>query len=102
MIITVWFLVFLQGYRCSRCMYTMHCRGCHVAPEGELLLQTGDTLAVRFSEPVDYMDLAVEHPSMKLMRRQDPLSLYDCLQAFSERCVFSFSLLKWIEMPQTE
>lgn len=73
-----------QGYHCSRCMYTMHCRGCNVAPEGELLLQTGDTLAVRFSEPVDRMDLAVEHPSMKLMRRQDPLSLYDCLQAFSE------------------
>lgn len=80
-------MVLVQGYHCSRCMYTMHCRGCHVAPEGELLLQNGDTLAVRFSEPVDRMDLAVEHPSMKLMRRQDPLSLYDCLQAFSERCV---------------
>ncbi|XP_069684721.1 uncharacterized protein [Periplaneta americana] len=73
-----------QGYHCSRCMYTVHCRGCHVAPEGELLLQTGDTLAVRFTEPIDHMDLAIEHPSMKLMRRQDPLSLYDCLQAFSE------------------
>lgn len=81
-------MMFVQGYHCSRCMYTMHCRGCRVAPEGELLLQTGDTLAVRFSEPVDHTDLAVEHPSMKLMRHQDPLSLYDCLQAFSERFVF--------------
>ncbi|PSN45203.1 hypothetical protein C0J52_07148 [Blattella germanica] len=36
-----------QGYHCSRCMYTVHCRGCRVAPEVELLLQTGDTLAVR-------------------------------------------------------
>ncbi|KAJ9574660.1 hypothetical protein L9F63_008192, partial [Diploptera punctata] len=73
-----------QGYHCSRCMYTVHCRGCHVAPEGEILLQTGDTLAVRFTEPIEHADLAVEHPSMKLLRRQDPLSLYDCLQAFSE------------------
>jgi ubiquitin carboxyl-terminal hydrolase 4/11/15 len=86
-------MVFVQGYHCSRCMYTMHCRGCNVAPEGGLLLQTGDTLAVRFSEPVDRMDLAVEHPSMKLMRRQDPLSLYDCLQAFSERYISSFLVI---------
>ncbi|PSN45202.1 hypothetical protein C0J52_07149 [Blattella germanica] len=38
----------------------------------------------RFTDPVDHVDLAVEHASMKLLRRQDPLSLYDCLQAFSE------------------
>jgi len=86
-------MVFVQGYHCSRCMYTMHCRGCRVVPEGELLLQTGDTLAVRFSEPIDHTDLSIEHPSMKLMRHQDPLSLYDCLQAFSERFVFGLKII---------
>lgn len=64
-----------------------------MVPEGELLLQTGDTLAVRFSEPIDHTDLSIEHPSMKLMRHQDPLSLYDCLQAFSERFVFGLKII---------
>lgn len=73
-----------QGYHCSRCMYTMHCRGCRVASNGEVLLQTGDTLAVRLTENVDEKTNPVEHSSMRDMRCRDPLSLYDCLQAFSE------------------
>lgn len=75
-----------QGYHCSRCIYTEHCRGCLVAADGEVLLQTGDTLAVRFTEAVEDA-AAADHPSMRALRSQDPLSLYDCLQAFSERCV---------------
>nr|CAD7260443.1 unnamed protein product [Timema shepardi] len=73
-----------QGYRCSRCMFTKHCRGCQVASEGEVLLRTQETLAVRFSEPLDNTDITFQHSSMKKLRRQEPLSLYDCLHAFSE------------------
>nr|CAD7449085.1 unnamed protein product [Timema bartmani] len=73
-----------QGYRCSRCMFTEHCRGCQVASEGEVLLRTQETLAVRFSEPLDNTDITFQHSSMKKLRRQEPLSLYDCLHAFSE------------------
>ncbi|KAK7793466.1 hypothetical protein R5R35_013843 [Gryllus longicercus] len=73
-----------QGYHCSRCMYTMHCRGCRVASKGEVMLQTGDTLAVRLTESVDEKSNSVEHSSMRDLRCRDPLSLYDCLQAFSE------------------
>ncbi|XP_066993985.2 uncharacterized protein [Anabrus simplex] len=73
-----------QGYHCSRCIYTMHCRGCQVSPKGEVILQTGDTLAVRLTEMVSDTSSTVEHPSMRDLRCRDPLSLYDCIQAFSE------------------
>nr|CAD7404849.1 unnamed protein product [Timema cristinae] len=73
-----------QGYRCSRCMFTKHCRGCQVTSEGEVLLRTQETLAVRFSEPLDNTDITFQHSSMKKLRPQEPLSLYDCLHAFSE------------------
>ncbi|XP_049763411.1 uncharacterized protein LOC126092050 [Schistocerca cancellata] len=74
-----------QGYHCSRCIYTVHCRGCRIESEGEVQLQTGDTLAVRFTDSAPEPEApTVEHPSMATLRCQDPLSLYDCLHAFSE------------------
>ncbi|XP_063243702.1 uncharacterized protein LOC134542986 [Bacillus rossius redtenbacheri] len=75
-----------QGYRCSRCMYTVHCRGCPVPASGEVLLTNGDTLAVRFTEPFppECCERTSDHPSMRKQRRHEPLSLYDCLNAFSE------------------
>ncbi|XP_071451477.1 uncharacterized protein [Hetaerina americana] len=87
-----------QGYHCSRCMYTVHCRGCRLSsvPSAEIIFQAGDTLAVR----VFARDLSVgtggegilplfekevtEHRSMHGRWKEEPLSLYDCLQAFSE------------------
>lgn len=71
------------GYHCSRCLYTKHCRGCPVATEGEVVLRSADTLAVRFTESIKE-SLPQNHASMQDMRSCEPLSLYDCLKAFSE------------------
>uniref|UniRef100_A0A1B6DR09 ubiquitinyl hydrolase 1 n=1 Tax=Clastoptera arizonana TaxID=38151 RepID=A0A1B6DR09_9HEMI len=77
-------LVFVdgQGHHCSRCMYHLHCRGCLVPTNGPLVLHTNDTLAVMFSDPVD--DVILKHSSMQSKRDQHPLSLYDCIHAFSQ------------------
>ncbi|XP_026286437.1 uncharacterized protein LOC113212074 isoform X1 [Frankliniella occidentalis] len=71
------------GYHCSRCLYTKHCRGCPVPTDGEILLRPVDTLAVRFTENITESQ-PINHPSVQDMRSHDPLSLYDCLKAFSE------------------
>ncbi|XP_034230105.1 uncharacterized protein LOC117638965 [Thrips palmi] len=71
------------GYHCSRCLYTKHCRGCAVASEGEVVLRSADTLAIRFTESIREPEV-VNHPSMQDMRSHESLSLYDCLKAFSE------------------
>jgi len=55
----------------------------------EIGLQPGDHLAVQFHDLTDsQMDLAtrfVDHGSMNLLRLSEPLSLYDCFRAFTER-----------------
>ena len=79
-------IFFFQGYHCSRCMYTVHCKGCKISEDTEISLQTGDNLAVRFTTSVVEI-LAIEHHSLKELRNQEQLSLYDCLDAFSERFV---------------
>lgn len=71
------------GYHCSRCLYTKHCRGCAVPSEGEVVLRSADTLAIRFTESVREPEV-LNHPSMLDMRSNESLSLYDCLKAFSE------------------
>ncbi|XP_075235609.1 uncharacterized protein LOC142332842 isoform X2 [Lycorma delicatula] len=73
-----------QGRHCSRCMFNEHCRGCAVNnTNGPLNLTTGDTLAVTFTELVD--EPVIERDlSMASMRLQQPLTLYDCIQAFSQ------------------
>ncbi|XP_046396757.1 uncharacterized protein LOC124163729 [Ischnura elegans] len=87
-----------QGYHCSRCMYTVHCRGCRLSavPSAEITLQAGDTLAVRvFARDLSaiaggesllplFENEVTEHRSMHGRWKEEPLSLYDCLQAFSE------------------
>ncbi|XP_073985915.1 ubiquitin carboxyl-terminal hydrolase 19-like isoform X3 [Rhodnius prolixus] len=76
-----------QGSHCSRCMFNMHCRGCDIPTEGQVSLYSSDTLAVAFSAPVELAnnspttDNAVSH-SLKV--RQNAISLYDCIRAFSQ------------------
>ncbi|EEB11671.1 predicted protein [Pediculus humanus corporis] len=72
-----------QGYHCSRCMYTARCKGCKVSEDAEINLQTGDNLAVLFTSLVVEIP-AIEHHSLKEFRSQEQLSIYDCLDAFSE------------------
>lgn len=76
---------FLQGHHCSRCMYTAHCTGCSVPETGMVALQNGDTLAVRYTEYVPKIQHPIDHVSVSKQRPHHPLSLYDCLQAFSQR-----------------
>ncbi|XP_066586178.1 ubiquitin carboxyl-terminal hydrolase 4-like isoform X2 [Prorops nasuta] len=73
-----------QGHHCSRCMYTMHCTGCSVPETGMVVLQNGDTLAVRYTENVSKILQPIDHISVSKQRPHHPLSLYDCLQAFSQ------------------
>ncbi|XP_046608674.1 uncharacterized protein LOC124299491 isoform X2 [Neodiprion virginianus] len=73
-----------QGHHCSRCMYTAHCTGCRVPDSGMIALQNGDTLAVRYTDTVPNIIQPVDHVSVSKQRPHRPLSLYDCLQAFSQ------------------
>jgi len=82
----------LQGLRCSRCLYTQHCAGCVLPRDGsDISLQPGDHLAVQFFDLSEsQMDLPlrfIDHSSVKLSRSSDPLTLYDCFHAFTERFV---------------
>ncbi|XP_033335346.2 uncharacterized protein LOC117225727 [Megalopta genalis] len=73
-----------QGHHCSRCMYTEHCTGCSVPETDMVVLQNGDTLAVRYTDHVPKIAPSIEHVSISKQRPHHPLSLYDCLQAFSQ------------------
>ena len=66
-------------------MYTTHCTGCRVPETGIVTLQTGDTLAVRYTENIPKVAPPIDHNSVTKQRPHHPLSLYDCLQAFSQR-----------------
>ncbi|XP_012144465.1 uncharacterized protein LOC100877443 isoform X4 [Megachile rotundata] len=77
-----------QGHHCSRCIYTAHCTGCNVPESGMVILHNGDTLAVRYTEHVPKIAPPIDHISVSKQRPHHPLSLYDCLQAFSQRFVF--------------
>ncbi|XP_015590177.1 uncharacterized protein LOC107265331 isoform X2 [Cephus cinctus] len=73
-----------QGHHCSRCMYTAHCTGCRVPETGLVALQNGDTLAIRYTENLPKIVQPIEHITLTRQRPHHPLSLYDCLQAFSQ------------------
>lgn len=66
-------------------MYTTHCTGCNVSETGMVILCNGDTLAVRYTEQVPKIASPIDHVSISKQRPHHPLSLYDCLQAFSQR-----------------
>ncbi|XP_042861119.1 uncharacterized protein LOC122246550 [Penaeus japonicus] len=77
-----------RGYNCSRCLFSSHCRGCEVLDGPEVVLQAGDTLCVRFTsltpEQCHALAATTDHPSLNDMRQNDPLTLYDCLRAFTQ------------------
>nr|XP_050864838.1 uncharacterized protein LOC127070644 isoform X2 [Vespula vulgaris] len=71
-----------QGHHCSRCLYNNPCKGCNVPESGIVTLQNGDNLAVRYTEHVPKIACPIDHAS--ITKQHDPLSLYECLQAFSQ------------------
>ncbi|XP_031783656.1 uncharacterized protein LOC100115425 isoform X2 [Nasonia vitripennis] len=73
-----------QGHHCSRCMFGSHCTGCKVPESGKVNLQNGDNLAVRYVENVPKVQQPIDHISVSRQRPHHPLSLYDCIQAFSQ------------------
>ncbi|KAL7302856.1 hypothetical protein TKK_0004088 [Trichogramma kaykai] len=73
-----------EGNRCSRCMFSSHCTGCQVPESGEVTLSSSDTLAVRYVDQLPQIPPPIEHESVKTLRPISVLSLYDCLQAFSQ------------------
>ena len=80
----------VQGLRCSRCLYTQHCTGCVLPRDGsEVSLQPADHLAVQFFDlsaaQLQLSPRYIDHSSVKLRRPTEPLSLYDCFHAFTER-----------------
>ncbi|XP_015120377.1 uncharacterized protein LOC107043396 isoform X1 [Diachasma alloeum] len=73
-----------QGHHCSRCMYNTHCTGCPVPETGMVSLQTSDTLAIRYTDNIPKIPPPRDHVSVSKQRPPHPLSLYDCLQAFTQ------------------
>ncbi|XP_052107037.1 uncharacterized protein LOC127739380 [Mytilus californianus] len=77
-----------QGSRCSRCVYTAKCTGCMLPRDGQVSLRPGDTLCVCLDDVqlsvIERMESSVDHPSMMDLRPTLPLSIYDCIQAFTE------------------
>ena len=89
----------LQGYSCSRCLFTQHCKGCDISRNAaEVKLQPGDNLAIQFSHltqnQMDNASSRHDHSSMDLLRSDDPLTLFDCFKAFTRRLKqYSFPLI---------
>ncbi|KAL1122129.1 hypothetical protein AAG570_003535 [Ranatra chinensis] len=73
-----------QGTHCARCMFHAHCPGCPVSAEGPLTLYSSDTIAITFSSPVQTLQKPISHESMASFKQHRPLTLYDCIQAFSQ------------------
>ncbi|KAH6937600.1 hypothetical protein HPB50_001889 [Hyalomma asiaticum] len=74
-------LVDAWGQRCSRCL-PGRCRGCEVARVGWVSLQPGDCLALRCLDDPPRSDAWPRSANSGAARSS--LSLYDCLEAFSE------------------
>ncbi|KAK4307464.1 hypothetical protein Pmani_020768 [Petrolisthes manimaculis] len=77
-----------RGYNCSRCLFSSHCRGCEVVNGEEVCLQSGDTLCVRFTHlsqtHCQALAATADHPSLNDLRQNVPLTVYDCLRAFTQ------------------
>lgn len=100
-----------QGVRCPRCVYPIRCNGCKISPDSEQIsLQPGDCLAVQILLPEETeegleeqqlakferalfqpetsgsdQDGCVSSSSSSSRSAHEPLTLDDCLRAFSER-----------------
>lgn len=93
--------MFSQGMRCQRCVYPARCNGCKISrDEDRVSLQPGDCLIVQASwadedqqtssNMADWDDMfddgkIVDHNATACSYRNEPLTLDDCLKAFSER-----------------
>ncbi|XP_050435856.1 ubiquitin carboxyl-terminal hydrolase 4-like isoform X2 [Adelges cooleyi] len=75
-----------QGTMCSRCMWDTHCSGCPIPKSGSIKFHSGDTLAVVFESLVDpnLLETEMHSGSIEQMRSNHPLSIYDCINAFSQ------------------
>jgi len=89
-----------QGMRCQRCVYPARCNGCKISrDEDHVSLQPGDCLIVQASwadedqqtssNMADWDDMfddgkIVDHNATACSYRNEPLTLDDCLKAFSE------------------
>lgn len=77
-----------QGLRCSRCQYTEQCQGCPISRDSSVHLRPGDCLSVCLSSlPQAYradLEGFVDHETMDNLRPEKTLTIYDCLQAFTE------------------
>lgn len=76
-----------QGTMCSRCMWDVHCSGCVIPKSGTAVFHSGDTLAVIFEKSVDanLLETELHSGSTEQMRSNKPLTIYDCINAFSQR-----------------
>lgn len=65
-------------------MYNQPCKGCVIPRDSHVSLRSDDTLAVTFIDDIKEIR-EIQHSSMALQRTHKTLSLYDCVQAFSQR-----------------
>lgn len=84
------FLLFAeQGLCCSRCQYSDRCQGCPISRESLVHLRPGDCLSVCLSGMsetcIGDMEGFTDHKTMEQLRPEKSLSVYDCLQAFTDR-----------------
>ena len=100
-----------QGNKCSRCVYPIRCTGCKIDRDADqvLSLQPGDCLAVQqqqLSSAEDSPDASTAWQQLfdvqinddqescisntSCRSKKEPLTLDDCLKAFSERFLFFF------------
>ncbi|KAF4513933.1 UNVERIFIED_CONTAM: hypothetical protein B566_EDAN017973 [Ephemera danica] len=75
-----------NGLFCSVCLFNSHCKGCALSssPDEEIELQPNSMLAVRTTQLPAEQPLTVEHPSLLQRRKEEKLTLDDCLDAFTQ------------------
>ncbi|XP_071798526.1 uncharacterized protein [Asterias amurensis] len=77
-----------RGIQCSRCIYSVHCRGCQLVPEVDITLHSDDHLTVVYQNlPTDVVESAsraYDDKSVMEIASNNPLTLRDCFKAFTE------------------
>ncbi|XP_038050346.1 uncharacterized protein LOC119723646 isoform X2 [Patiria miniata] len=77
-----------RGTQCSRCVYSIHCRGCQLVREVDITLHSDDHLTVVYqnlpTEVVESASRAYDDRSFGELAGNDPLTLRECFKAFTE------------------
>ncbi|XP_022098571.1 uncharacterized protein LOC110983556 isoform X2 [Acanthaster planci] len=77
-----------RGTQCSRCVYSIHCRGCQLVREVDITLHSDDHLTVVYQNlPTEVMESAsraYDDRSLGELAGNDPLTLRECFKAFTE------------------